>query len=64
MVLQACIQESGITELMVVVGRVNHTKFREAVINPLLEWGPLEMTNPEKTQSSKQKYRVTKKGNY
>jgi len=48
MVLQACIQESGITELMAVVGRVNRTKFREAVINPLLEQGLLEMTKPEK----------------
>lgn len=63
MVLQACIQESGITELIAMVGRVNRTKFREAVINPLLERGLLEMTNPDKPQSSKQKYRVTKKGN-
>jgi ATP-dependent DNA helicase RecG len=64
MVLQACIQEAGITELMAVLGRVNRTKFREVVINPLLEWGLLEMTNPEKPQSSKQKYRVIKKGYY
>ena len=62
LVLQACIQESGITELMAVVHRTNRSKFREAVINSLLDKGLLEMTVPEKPNSSKQKYRVTRKG--
>lgn len=61
-VLKACIPESGVMELMEVVGRTNRTKFREAVINPLLTMGLLEMTIPDKPQSSRQKYRVTKKG--
>lgn len=62
LVLQACILESGITELMAVVHRTNRTKFREAVINPLLDQGLLEMTIPDKPQSSRQKYRLTLKG--
>jgi len=62
LVLQKCIQESGITELMAAVHRTNRSKFREAVINPLLDMGLLEMTIPDKPNSSKQKYRVTLKG--
>ena len=62
MVLQKCIQESGITDLMAVVQRTNRSTFREAVINPLLDKGLLEMTIPDKPNSSKQKYRITPKG--
>jgi len=62
LVLQKCIQESGITELMAVVHRTNRSTFREAVINPLLDKGLLEMTIPDKPNSSKQKYRITPKG--
>ena len=62
MVLQKCIQESGITDLMAVVHRTNRSTFREAVINPLLDKGLLEMTIPDKPNSSKQKYRITPKG--
>ncbi|MGV8109697.1 ATP-binding protein [Methanospirillum sp.] len=62
MVLQKCIQESGIIDLMAVAQRTNRSKFREAVINPLLDKGLLEMTIPDKPNSSKQKYRITPKG--
>ena len=62
MILQECIQESGITDLMAVVQRTNRSKFREAVINPLMDKGLLEMTIPDKPNSSKQKYRITPKG--
>ena len=51
-----------IRELMVLAGKRNRTKFRNQVIKPLLEAGLLEMTIPDKPQSSKQKYRVTTRG--
>ncbi len=36
--------------------------FRKAYLLPALEAGLIEMTIPEKPRSSKQKYRLTKKG--
>lgn len=52
----------SITELMEWVGRTNRTKFREEILNPLLETRLVEMTIPDKPRSSKQKYRLTEKG--
>jgi len=61
-ILRHCIEERPIGELMVIAGRTNRTKFRDQVLKPLLESGLLEMTIPEKPQSSRQKYRLTEKG--
>ena len=61
-VLHKCAIDRGIIELMKVAGRTNRTKFRGQVLNPLIEAGFLEMTSPEKPRSSRQKYRLTKKG--
>jgi ATP-dependent DNA helicase RecG len=47
---------------MEVAGRTDRTKFRNQVLNPLIEARLLEMTVPDKLSSSKQKYRVTEKG--
>jgi len=47
---------------MTLIGRSNRTKFRDQVIKPLLAAGWLEMTIPDKPRSSKQKYRLTAKG--
>jgi ATP-dependent DNA helicase RecG len=52
----------SITELMEWVGRRNRTKFREEILNQLLETRLVEMTIPDKPRSSKQKYRLTEKG--
>jgi ATP-dependent DNA helicase RecG len=60
--LRKAVTEQGITELMVVVGRTNKTKFRDQLLNPLLNIGYIEMTIPDKPRSSKQKYRLTEKG--
>jgi len=47
---------------MSAVGRSNRTKFRDQVLNPMLEAGLIEMTIPEKPTSRLQKYRLTDKG--
>lgn len=49
-------------ELMTFVGRSNRTKFREQVLAPLLALGLIEMTTPDKPNSSKQRYRLTAAG--
>jgi ATP-dependent DNA helicase RecG len=49
-------------ELMSIANRTDRTKFRNQVLNPLLEAGLIEMTIPDKPRSSKQKYRLTKTG--
>ncbi|MCQ6963687.1 AlbA family DNA-binding domain-containing protein [Methanolobus chelungpuianus] len=61
-VLHACVEDSGILELMSVTERSNRTKFRNNVLIPLLSNGFIEMTIPEKPTSSKQKYRLTPNG--
>lgn len=49
-------------DLMAIMNRSDRTKFRNQVLNPLLEAGLVEMTIPDKPRSSKQKYRLTKIG--
>jgi predicted HTH transcriptional regulator len=61
-VMRKCFVESAIGDLMNVAGRSNRTKFRDQVLNPLLDTGWVEMTIPDKPRSSKQKYRLTEKG--
>ncbi|WP_374011518.1 Fic family protein [Pseudomonas cichorii] len=47
---------------MTFVGRSNRSKFREQVLAPLLALGVVEMTIPDKPNSSKQRYRLTAAG--
>jgi len=61
-ILQNCLQEKLLLDIMSKVGRKDRTKFRTKFIKPLLESGLLEMTIPEKPQSSKQRYRTTDLG--
>ena len=61
-ILRKCKEHTVLLNLMVVTGRSDRTKFRRQVLNPLLEEGLIEMTIPDKPRSSKQKYRLTKKG--
>ncbi|MGP9764237.1 Fic family protein [Halomonas sp. AOP13-D3-9] len=60
--LQCCVEEAPITHLMKVTGRSNRTKFRAAVLNPLLDLGLIEMTQPDSPRSPTQKYRLTDLG--
>jgi len=43
---------------MDIVGRTSRTKFRNSVLKPLMQAGLIEMTIPEKPQTSNQKYRI------
>ncbi len=61
-ILRNCLEAMPISELLISAERTNRTKFRDQIINPLIEQGLLEMTVPEKPRSSRQKYRTTEKG--
>ncbi len=60
-VLRNCKNESSAIELMEILNRTNKSKFKNTIINPLVENGFFELTNPEKQKSPTQKYRLTNK---
>ena len=60
-VLRNCKNESSAIELMEILKRTNKSKFKNAIINPLVENGFFELTNPEKPKTPTQKYRLTNK---
>lgn len=61
-ILNLCLTEVRIQYLMEQFGWKDRTKFRNKFINPLLKDGLLQMTIPDKPNSSKQKYVITEKG--
>ena len=60
-ILKNCKNESSANELMEILNRTNKTKFKDAIIKPLIENGFFELTNPDKPRSPTQKYRLTSK---
>ena len=60
-ILKKCKEESSALELMNILGRTNRTKFKLAIIYPLIDHGFIELTIPDKPKSPNQKYRVTNK---
>ena len=60
-ILKNCKNESSAIELMEILNRSNKSKFKNTIINPLVENGFLELTNPDKPKSPTQKYRLTSK---
>ena len=60
-ILRNCKNESSAIELMEILNRTNKPKFKNIIINPLVENGFLELTNPDKPKSPTQKYRLTSK---
>ena len=60
-ILKNCKNESSAIELMKILNRTNKSKFKNTIINPLVENGFLELTNPYKPKSPSQKYRLTNK---
>ena len=60
-ILKNCKNESSANELMEILNRTNKSKFKNVIINPLIENGFFELTNPDKPKSPTQKYRLTNK---
>ena len=60
-ILKNCKNESSAIELMEILNRTNKSKFKNVIINPLIENGYFELTNPDKPKSPTQKYRLTNK---
>jgi len=60
-ILKNCKDESSANELMTILKRSNKSKFKIAIINPLVNYGYLELTIPESPRSPIQKYRLTNK---
>ena len=58
-ILKNCKNESTAIELMKILNRANKSKFKNTIINPLVENGFLELSNPDKPKSPTQKYRLT-----
>ena len=58
-ILRNCKNESSAIELMKILNRSNKSKFKNVIINPLVENGYFELTNPDKPKSPTQKYRLT-----
>jgi len=60
-ILKKCKSESSALELMKILKRSNKSKFKTAIINPLLDQNFLELTIPDSPKSPSQKYRLTGK---
>ena len=60
-ILKKCKEESSALELMEILKRTNKSKFKTAIINPLIDHQFLELTIPESPKSPGQKYRLTGK---
>ena len=60
-ILKNCKEESTAVELMEILKRTNKSKFKTAIINPLIDHQFLELTIPESPRSPSQKYRLTGK---
>ena len=60
-ILKKCKNESTALELMKILKRTNKSKFKTAIINPLIDHKFLELTIPESPKSPSQKYRMTGK---
>ena len=60
-ILKRCKEESSALELMEILQRTNKSKFKTAIINPLIDHQFLELTIPGSPKSPSQKYRLTGK---
>ena len=60
-ILKNCKEASTALELMEILKRSNKSKFKTAIINPLMDQKFLELTIPDSPKSPSQKYRTTGK---
>ena len=61
-ILKNTIEPLPIKKLLEICDRSDRTKFRKAILNPLIDNGVIEKTVPEAPRSPNQKYVITKKG--
>ena len=60
-ILKNCEQENTAAELIKILQRTNKTKFKQTILDPLIDCNFFELTIPDKPKSPKQKYRLTGK---
>jgi hypothetical protein len=60
-ILKNCKEENSALELMKILNRTNKSKFKIAIINPLVDHNFLKLTIPESPKNPGQKYRLTGK---
>lgn len=60
--LENCLEPKALAELLELMGKRSRSKLREQVLIPLLEWGLLARTIPDRPSSKNQKYRTTEQG--
>ena len=61
-ILDFCKKPQSVQEIMKQIKWSNRTKFRNKFINPLLGTAFIQMTIPDKPNSSKQQYQITERG--
>jgi ATP-dependent DNA helicase RecG len=61
-ILDICKKPQSVQEIMKQIKWSNRTKFRNKFINPLLDTAFIQMTIPDKPNSSKQQYQITERG--
>lgn len=61
-ILEACLLENSLTQIIALFNFSDRTKFKRKYINPLIAEGLLAMTVPDKPNSRLQKYYTTEKG--
>ena len=61
-ILEFCKSPKGLAEILDHFGYTDRTKFKARYVNPLLDEGLLEMTDPASPKSPKQQYQTTKFG--
>jgi ATP-dependent DNA helicase RecG len=62
-ILRATTSPVDIVSMMNLAGHTNRTRFRKKILQPLMDAKLIEHTIPDKPRSSKQRYRITEKGN-
>lgn len=60
--MQASTSPVDMLTLMALAGHTNRTRFRKAILQPLIDADLMELTIPDKPRSSKQRYRMTELG--
>jgi hypothetical protein len=61
-ILRFCEEAQTLLELLTLMRLKDRTKFRKKYLYPLLEFGAIQLTIPDKPKSKNQKYRLTAKG--